>query len=59
MNQILELFEALSHPFVIQHEHHSVADPGQRDPCVVAAMDKLEWTTDILWRKGTAWPLFK
>ena len=27
------------------------ADPGLRDPCVVAAMDKYTWTTEILWRK--------
>ena len=26
-------------------------DPGPRDPCVVAAMDKFTWTTEILWRK--------
>ena len=26
-------------------------DPGARDPCVVAAMDKFTWTTEILWRK--------
>ena len=27
------------------------ADPGLRDPCVVAAMDKFTRTTEILWRK--------
>ena len=27
------------------------ADPGPRDPCVVAAVDKFTWTTEILWRK--------
>ena len=25
--------------------------PGPRDPCVVAAVDKFTWTTEILWRK--------
>ena len=39
--------------------YFSDADPGQWDLCVVAAMDKFTWTTEILWRKGTAWPLFK
>ena len=32
-------------------ERYIDADPGQRDPCVVAAMDKFTWTTEILWRK--------
>ena len=27
------------------------ANPGQQGPCVVAAMDKFTWTTEILWRK--------
>ena len=43
--------------------HHLTAlcdvDPGPWDPCVVAAMEKFTWTTEILSRKGTAWPLFK
>ena len=26
------------------------ADPGPRDLCVVAAVDKFTWTTEILWR---------
>ena len=29
----------------------SDADPAAWDPCVVAAIDKFTWTTDILWRK--------
>ena len=33
------------------------ADPGLRGPCVVAAMNKFTWTTEVLWRKGMAWPL--
>ena len=35
------------------------ADPGLRGPCVVAAMNKFTWTTEVLWRKGMAWPLSK
>ena len=27
------------------------ADPDPQDLCVVAAMDKFTWTTEILWRK--------
>ena len=34
-------------------------DPGRRDLCVVAVMDKFTRTTEILWRKGLAWPLSK
>ena len=26
-------------------------DPGLRDPCVVAAVDRFTQTTEILWRK--------
>ena len=32
-------------------------DPGLRNPCVVAAMDKFTWTTESCGEKGTAWPL--
>ena len=37
----------------IYHEQlkASDADPGLRDLCVVAAMEKYTWTTEILWRK--------
>ena len=34
-------------------------DPGQWDLCAVAAMDKFTWTTEILWRKGSAQLLYK
>ena len=32
-------------------------DPGWEGLCVVAAINKFTWTTEILWRKGMAWPL--
>ena len=30
----------------------SDADPSGQTPCVVAAMDKFTWTTEVLWRKS-------
>ena len=32
-------------------------DPGWEGLCVVAAINKFTWTTEILWRKGMAGPL--
>ena len=34
-------------------------DSHPRGPCVVSAMNKFTWTIEVLWRKGTAWPLSK
>ena len=35
------------------------ADSGLRGPCPVAAANKFTRTAEVLWRKGTAWPLSK
>ena len=35
----------------------SDADSNLQGLCVVAATNKFTWTTEVLWRKGTAWPL--
>ena len=32
-------------------------DPGQQNPCAVAAMDRFTWTTKSCGEKGTAGPL--
>ena len=44
---------ALPQKNVLHHQENTLtdADPGPRDPCVVAAMGKFTWTTEILWRK--------
>ena len=37
---------------------YSDADPGQWDPCAVAAIDRFTWTTEILWRKRDSMATF-
>ena len=44
---------------LLRHSLLSDVDPGPWDPCVVAAMDKFTWTTEFLWRKGSAQLLYK